>query len=111
MTTSLTETPKAFFTVLTRPRSTLRKATRRCGVIGLLNGVAGARPGTVGITAPSPRPRPSFGPEWPRCGELTSARSEIKENGEQLRAGHAIDRGMVNLGVDRGPAPGQPGNQ
>ena len=50
-TTSLTETPKAFFTALTWSSATLRKATRRCGVIGLLNGVAGARPGTVGITA------------------------------------------------------------
>ena len=55
ITTSLTDTPKAFFTVLTVARSTLRSASLRCGVIGLLNGVAGARPGAVAMTPPSPR--------------------------------------------------------
>ena len=62
ITTSLTEKPKAFFTFLTLSSSTLRKATRRCGVIGLLNGVAGARPATLGSTPPSPRPSPSSPP-------------------------------------------------
>ena len=62
ITTSLTDTPKAFFTILTVARSTLRNANLRCGVIGLLNGVAGARPGLVAITAPSPRFSPSMLP-------------------------------------------------
>ena len=43
-------------------RSTLRNANLRCGVIGLLNGVAGARPGTVAMTSPSPRFSPSMPP-------------------------------------------------
>ena len=62
ITTSLTETPKAFLTILTVARSTLRNANRRCGVIGLLNGVAGARPGMVAMTSPSPRFSPSMPP-------------------------------------------------
>jgi hypothetical protein len=62
ITTSLTETPKAFFTALTVSRSTLRNAIRRCGVIGLLNGVAGARPGLVAMIPPSPRFSPSMLP-------------------------------------------------
>ena len=62
ITTSLTETPKAFLTVLTVARSTLRNANLRCGVIGLLNGVAGGRPGTVAMTSPSPRFSPSMLP-------------------------------------------------
>ena len=62
ITTSLTDTPKAFFTILTVSRSTLRKANRRCGVMDRLNGVAGARPGRVAITVPSPRFSPSMLP-------------------------------------------------
>ena len=49
-------------TFLTVSRSTLRNANRRCGVMGLLNGVAGARPSVVGMTAPSPRFSPSMPP-------------------------------------------------
>src|ERR1700745_235575 len=62
ITTSFTDTPKTFFTALTVSRLTLRKANRRCGVIGRLNGVAGARPGRVAITEPSPRFSPSMLP-------------------------------------------------
>ena len=62
ITTSLTDTPNAFFTALTVSRLTLRNANRRCGVIGRLNGVAGARPGLVAITEPSPRFSPSMPP-------------------------------------------------
>ena len=62
ITTSLTDTPKAFFTVLTSARSTLRNANLRCGVIALLNGVAGGRPGVVAMTSPSPRFSPSIPP-------------------------------------------------
>ncbi len=43
-------------------RLTLRNANLRCGVIGLLNGVAGARPGLVAMTVPSPRFSPSMLP-------------------------------------------------
>ncbi len=71
ITTSLTETPKAFLTVLTVPRSTLRNATRRCGVIGRLNGVAGARPDAVGMTSPSPPSRP-VSPSRPAANQLTA---------------------------------------
>src|SRR6201982_3257832 len=45
ITTSFTDTPKTFFTALTVSRLTLRKANRRCGVIGRVNGGAGAPPG------------------------------------------------------------------
>jgi len=48
-------------------RSTLRNAILRCGVIGLLNGVAGARPSVVAMTAPSPR----FSPSMPPTSALT----------------------------------------
>ena len=58
----MTETPNAFFTALTVARSTLRKANLRCGVMDRLNGVAGARPGRVAITVPSPRFSPSMLP-------------------------------------------------
>jgi hypothetical protein len=68
ITTSLTDTPKVFLTVLTVSRSTLRNANRRCGVIARLNGVAGARPGRVAITAPSPRFSPSISPISVRTG-------------------------------------------
>src|ERR1700755_1350718 len=62
ITTSFTDTPKTFFTALTVSRLTLRRGSRRAGVIGRLNGVAGARPGRVAITEPSPRFSPSMPP-------------------------------------------------
>ena len=58
----MTEYPKAFFTALTSASGTLRNATRRCGVIGWLNGVPGARPAAVRITPPSPLSSPSRPP-------------------------------------------------
>ena len=159
ITTSLTETPKAFFICLTVSRSTLRNANLRCGVIGLLNGVAGARPGTVAMTSPSPRFSPSMPPTTvlttgARVGstltsslvswtvwtgrqaafaaalaasagqlgafsgwngfdrrQLAAGRGEIEQDGEELGAGRAVDRRMVDLGVDRGAPAGQPGDQ
>src|SRR4051794_10139531 len=62
ITTSLTDTPNAFFTALTVSRLTLRNANRRWGVGGRWKGVAGARPGRVAITEPSPRFSPSMLP-------------------------------------------------
>ncbi len=159
ITTSLTDTPKAFFTALTVSRSTLRSASRRCGVIGRLNGVAGARPGVVAMTSPSPRFRPSMPPtrlpsagrqrgqhphqlvgeadglhrppgepcsgergqrgragrpdrrERLRCGDLAPVRGQVEQDRQQFGAGCAVDRRVMDLGVDRGPAPGEAGDQ
>ena len=53
-TTSLTVTPKAFFTRLTSSSGSDPNATRRCGVILRLKDVRGGRPGGGWITPPSP---------------------------------------------------------
>ena len=93
ITTSLTDTPKAFFTALTVSRLTLRNANRRCGVIGRLNGVAGARPGLVAITEPSPR----FSPSMPPTSVFTAG----------ARVGSTLTSSLVD--PDRlHRAPGQP---
>ena len=109
ITTSLTETPNAFFTSLTRPRSTLRNATRRCWVIGRLNGVAGARPAAVGMTAPSPWFRPSMPPRnVPTAGASVGSTRTIWLVRRTVCTGRHASRAAATAASVTGPG-GRPG--
>ena len=44
-------------------------------------------------------------------GQLAAVRRQVKQDGQQLGAGGAVNRGVVDLGVDRGALPGQAGDQ
>ena len=44
-------------------------------------------------------------------GQVAAGRAEVEQDGEQFHAGGAVDRGVVDLGVDGGALLGQPGDQ
>ncbi|HTT00206.1 MAG TPA: wax ester/triacylglycerol synthase domain-containing protein, partial [Streptosporangiaceae bacterium] len=57
------------------------------------------------------RPGRPGGAERRAGRKLAPARAEVEQHGQQLGAGRAVDRRVVDLRVDGGAAAGQPGDQ
>jgi len=49
--------------------------------------------------------------EHPGCRQLTTLRRHVQHSGEDVASGDAVDRGMMDLGVDRGAPTMQPGDE